>query len=111
MDVQSLQKLTVAQLREQAKEIPGATGISAMKKDDLLALITGQGGGANPSGAAATGGGVPPTGKTEIKQRIRALKTEKRGALAAQDREKIRACNRQIHHWKRVLRKMARAAA
>ena len=111
MDVQSLQKLTVAQLREQAKELPGATGISAMKKDDLIALIAGQGESAKPSGAALTGGGPQPTGKTEIKQCIRALKAEKREALAAKDRQRIRACNRQIHHFKRVLRKMARAAA
>jgi len=49
-----------------------------------------------------------PTGKTEIKQRIQVLKQQKKEALALQDKNRARACNRQIHHFKHVLRKMAR---
>lgn len=35
----SLDKMTVKELRDVAKEIPGLTGFSSMKKDDLLAKI------------------------------------------------------------------------
>ena len=34
-----LDKMTVVELREVAKEIPDVTGVSGMKKDQLLALI------------------------------------------------------------------------
>ena len=36
----SLDKMTVKELREVAKEIPGLTGISSLKKDELLAKIS-----------------------------------------------------------------------
>jgi len=115
MDVEALQKMTVAQLRDEAKKLPDAKGLSGMKKDELVALLAGQsGGGDAPTAAmgAAKAGGIPtgtPSGKTEIKQRIQVLKKEKKEALAAQDKNRARACNRQIHHFKHVLRKMARA--
>jgi hypothetical protein len=34
-------KMTVKELREIAKEIPGVTGVHSMKKDELLAAIAG----------------------------------------------------------------------
>lgn len=43
-----LAEKTVKELREMAKELPDVTGIHAMKKDELLALLAG-------GGAAATG--------------------------------------------------------
>ena len=33
MDAKTLTKMTVAQLREEAKQIEGVTGLSGMKKD------------------------------------------------------------------------------
>ncbi|MDZ7699614.1 MAG: hypothetical protein U5R49_22685 [Deltaproteobacteria bacterium] len=36
-----LDKMTVPELKDVAMEIPGVTGVSAMKKDELLALIKG----------------------------------------------------------------------
>jgi len=123
MDKESLKKKTVAELREMAREIPDVKGISTMKKDDLVGLVAGQAGskdektGARDAGASKTKAAkaVPsqpkssgPLGKTEIKERIRALKTEKREALDQKDRAKIHRCNRQIHNYKRRLRKMAR---
>jgi len=123
MDKESLKKKTVAELRDMAREIPDVKGVSSMKKDDLVDLVAGHAGSkdektgarearatetkaakATPSPTKSQG----PLGKTEIKGRIRALKTEKREALDQQDRAKTRRCNRQIHHYKRQLRKMAR---
>jgi hypothetical protein len=123
MDKESLKKKTVAELREMAKEIPDVKGISTMKKDALVDLLAGHAGskdektGARDASAtetkAAKAAPSPtkprgPLGKTEIKERIRALKTEKREALDQHDQAKIHRCNRQIHNYKRQLRKMAR---
>lgn len=108
MDRDSLQQMTVAELREEAKKIPDAKGLSSMKKDELVDLIASRAGAA-PSTAAKT----PPSGKkgggsdkSDIKQRIQALKQDKRAALSAGDRSRARECNRQIHRYKRMLRKM-----
>jgi hypothetical protein len=119
MERQALKKMTVAELRDLAKELPDVKGVSAMKKDDLVELLAGRTGpeGEAPQARAAMpeGGGPRPAqpggtlGKAEIKERIRALKAEKRAALDQQDRVKSRACNRKIHDYKRQLRKMARA--
>ncbi len=106
MDAKTLKKMTVAQLREEAKKIPGVTGVSGMKKDQLVELV------AKHLGVDLHEHKVAPAeiGKTEIKRRIRELKERKKEALAAQDRKAARACNRQIHRYKHLLRKMARAA-
>lgn len=40
MSDKPLDKMTVKELREIAKEIPDVTGISSLKKDDLIALIS-----------------------------------------------------------------------
>ena len=110
MDAKTLTKMTVAQLREEAKQIDGVTGLSGMKKDELVALVAGNLG---VDLSAPAGGGSKATSgldKTEIKRRIRALKVDKREAIAARDAPKARACNRQIHDFKRRLRRMARSA-
>jgi len=110
MDREALKKKTVAELREEAKAIPEAKGLSSMKKDELIELILSHAGGGapapkKPSGNAATGTTLD---RSAIKQRIRALKEEKRDALSKDDRKRARACNRQIHDYKRLLRKMSR---
>lgn len=107
MDKAPLMKLTVTKLRELAKEIPDAKGLSGMKKDELIALLESHGLG----GATETATAARPADKSEIKRRIRELKAQKRDALAQQDRELVKECNRRIHHYKRVLRKLVRASA
>jgi len=120
MDVEALKKMTVAELREEAKKIPDAKGLSAMKKDELVEFIASHAGDSTPAPAAkaakpakkdvakavATTG---PLDKAGIKQRISALKAEKQEALSSQDKAKAHSCNRQIHHYKHLLRKMASA--
>jgi hypothetical protein len=108
MDKASLQKKTVAELRELAREIPDAKGTSSMKKDDLVDLIAAQTG----SGAGGAAAGTKSlSDKSEIKRRIRDLKAKKRDALSRQDPKLARDCNRRIHHYKRMLRKLARVRA
>ncbi len=126
MDTDALNKMTVAELREEAKKLPDVTGISSMKKDDLVALIASGGDAPAAPDAAATPVPTPaksskkpataavPTGKpqtkTEIKQMIKALKVQKQEALSTKDNSKAKECNRQIHKYKRALRKAARTA-
>lgn len=121
MDKETLSKKTVAELREQAREIPDAGGLSSMKKDDLIELILSQGdvpvAEDKPKTATTRSASkVPGTGsvkamdKSEIKRRIKELKAEKQEAMEQQDRKRVRICNRRIHDFKRRLRKAARVA-
>jgi hypothetical protein len=111
MDIQSLRKMTVAQLREEARKIPDASGLTGKKKDELVALLARHHGIAGDAAGGSRGGGAAAAAKmsrTEIKQEIRRLKQEKREAVTADDREASRRCNRRIRECKRLLRRMAR---
>ena len=133
MDKEALKKKTVAELKDMAREIPDVKGVSAMKKDDLVKLLAGHAGAKDEPAKAPpakapqvkapqaqapqvkAAGAAGPLGKAaqakaNIKERIRALKAEKREALDQQDRKKTHRCNRQIHHYKRQLRKMVKEA-
>jgi len=107
MDKEALKKLTVAELKEQVKKIPGVKGVSSMKKDDLVDVLSKQGGDAKPA-KEPTKTDSAPLGKSGIKLRIRELKEEKRKALSQHDHSKARECNRRIHRYKRKLRKMVK---
>ena len=109
MDAKTLEKMTVAELRDEAKTIDGATGLSGMKKDELVTLVAGHLG-VDPSAPAGGTAASSTLDKTEMKRRIRALKVDKREAIGARDGARARACNRQIHDFKRRLRRMARGA-
>jgi hypothetical protein len=112
MERDALNKMTVADLRDQAKKISGAKGLSSMKKDELIDLLLGQTGAAKaPEGRAGRTAASKPLDKTGVKQQIKTLKDEKREALAQHDHAKARTCNRQIHRYKRMLRKMTRVKA
>jgi len=111
MDAKTLKKMTVTDLREEAKKIEGATGLSGMKKDELVSLVAGHlGVDLDAPAHGGEAGSASALDKTGIKRRIRVLKVEKREAIAAQDVAKAKACNRQIHDFKRRLRRMARGA-
>jgi hypothetical protein len=124
MDKDALKKMTVAELKEEAKKIPGVKSISSMKKDELVELLATQpdaaksadekkppkaAKGAEPKFAAEATDA--PLDKSGLKQRIRALKEEKRQALAQRDGAKAQECNRRIHRYKRQLRKLVKKSA
>jgi hypothetical protein len=96
-----LGKMTVKELREMAKDIPGITGVHAMKKDELIVEIK-----------KAKGIKDEPIKKadasiTDLKQKIKALKTQRREALEAKDKKKATIFKRRISRLKKKTRRAA----
>jgi protein-arginine kinase activator protein McsA len=96
-----LEKMTVKELREIAKDIPGITGVHAMKKDELITEIK-----------AAKGIKDEPVKKVggstrELKLQIKALKAERQAALEAKDKKKATIFRRRISRLKKKTRKVA----
>jgi hypothetical protein len=96
-----LEKMTVKELREMAKDIPGITGVHAMKKDELMVEIK-----------KAKGIKDEPIKKAdasiaELKQKIKALKAQRREALEAKDKKKATIFKRRISRLKKKTRRAA----
>ena len=95
-----LKHKTVAQLREIASglEHEAVKGASQMNKEHLL-------------GALCTALGIDMhihhqakgIDKSELKAKIRDLKKQRDGALAAHDHKQLKVVRREIHHLKRMI--------
>ncbi len=103
-----LDKMTVTELREIAKEIPSITGVHGMKKPELLAAIKEAKGIADEprkkSGPPSPKVKVP---KATMKTMIRDIKVKRRQALEAKDRKMADRFRRQISKLKKKSRKAA----
>ena len=97
----SLEKMTVKELRELAKDIPGITGVHAMKKDELISEIKATKG-IKDEPVKKTGGNT-----RELKLKIKALKAERQAALEAKDKKKATIFRRRISRLKKKTRKVA----
>ncbi|MEW6593310.1 MAG: Rho termination factor N-terminal domain-containing protein [Thermodesulfobacteriota bacterium] len=114
---EELQHMTVKELRELAKELPGVTGIHSMKKDDLVALLSG-GAAASPKAVArpaAQKSGLPGAGKKtltkpEIKSLLVELRKAKEGAQAGKEKGRVEILRRRINRLKKQSRKVQPAA-
>jgi hypothetical protein len=96
-----LEKMTVKDLREMAKDIPGITGVHGMKKDELIVEIK-----------KAKGIKDEPVKKAdasiaELKQKIKTLKAQRRQALEANDKKKATIFRRRISRLKKKTRRAA----
>ncbi len=96
-----LEKMTVKELRELAKDIPGITGVHAMKKEELITEIK-----------SAKGIKDEPVKKVsgstrELKLQIKSLKAERQAALEAKDKKKATIFRRRISRLKKKTRKVA----
>ena len=96
-----LDKMTVKELREIAKEIPDITGVHGMNKGDLLTEIK------QARGIADT-----PTKKAngsvrEIKAKIKALKVKRDAAIGENDKKRSSIYKRQISRLKKKSRRAA----
>ena len=96
-----LEKMTVKELRDMAKGIPGITGVHGMKKDDLIVEIK-----------KAKGIKDEPIKKADasiadLKKQIKALKVQRQEALEAKDKKKATIFKRRISRLKKKTRRAA----
>jgi len=102
MEYHDLQKTRVADLREMMKEhLPEVTGVTALKKDELVTQLAAKLGIEEPHKHVAAG-----LGKRAIKAEIRELKQKRAAALAAGDGNELKKYRRLIHRRKRRLRRL-----
>ncbi len=106
-----LDKMTALELREIAKEIPGATGVHAMKKAELLAIIKEARGieDKEPAKERKKKAGKPTASVKDLKEKILQLRKEKEAAREGKDRHTVDILRRRIKRLKRQTRKVAQA--
>jgi hypothetical protein len=104
MDWHSLEKMKVTDLREMAKEKLNLEGTTGMHKEQLVEALAKSMGIEKPHKIASG------AEKTQVKQRIRALKAERTKAGTDHDAVKLASTRHEIHRLKRKLRRMARMA-
>ena len=104
-----LEKMTVKDLKEIAKEIPEISGVHGMKKDELIVAIKEAKGiqdePLKKSVASAASAGSASV--SEIKTMIKALKAQRQAALAASDKKMATIYRRRISRLKKKTRQVA----
>jgi len=103
-----LVKMTVIELRAIAREIPGVTGATAMKKDELLAIIKKHRGieeeeVKKKKKKVASKAGVSVK---DLKNKIITLRAYKEAAYNDKDRKKVYILRRRINRLKKRTRKI-----
>lgn len=104
-----LDKMTAPELRDIAREIPGVTGVHAMKKEQLLEIVKEYKGIKDVEPAKKrkkTAQKVTLTAK-ELKDKIGQLREEKKAAREISDRKKVKRLRRRINRLKKQTRKVA----
>jgi hypothetical protein len=96
-----LEKMTVTDLREMAKDITEISGVHGMKKEELIAAIK-----------KSKGIIEKPVKKTdaslgEIKKKIKAVKTQRLAAIEAKDKKMAKIYKRRISRLKKKSRRAA----
>lgn len=103
-----LDKMTVTELRDIAKDIPGVAGVHAMKKEELLVIIK-EDRGIEDTPKKKAGGPKPKdqVSVKELKSQIKALKQKRREALTGNDKKMATIYKRRISRLKKKSRKAA----
>ena len=99
---EELHSMTVAQLREVAKDMESEQlrGYSSMHKEDLLKALC------ETLGIEAhVAHHVVGLDKTKVKAEIRELKQQRQAAIDSGDHKELKKIRRQIHRLKRKIRK------
>jgi len=108
-----LDKMTVVELRELAKEeIPGITGVTGMKKEQLLETIKEARGIKDEAPAKKkkkkkTAGSKKVMSVKEMKQEIIRLRDERESLRQEKDKKKLEIIRRRINRLKKMSRKVA----
>jgi cysteinyl-tRNA synthetase len=106
MDYHALEKMTVIQLREEAKKFADLKGVTAMKKEELIHILVERLGIAVPDKkhhAAAKG----PMNKSALKKKIAELHAARDAARAEDDSAKTDLLRRRLHSLKHRLRNLS----
>ncbi len=96
-----LEKMTVTDLREMAKVIPEISGVHGMKKEELIAAIK------KSKGIIDEPVKKSDASLGEIKQKIKAVKTQRLAAIAAKDKKMAKIYKRRISRLKKKSRRAA----
>jgi hypothetical protein len=106
-----LDKMTVVELREIAKEeIPGITGVTGMKKEDLLLAVKDARGIKDEAPAKKkkkTAGPKKDMSVKEMKQEIIRLRAERATLRQGKDKNKLGIIRRRINRLKKMTRRAA----
>ena len=106
-----LEKMTVIDLKKIALEIPGIKGVSAMKKDELLAVIKEHKGvkDEEPARKDKKKPAKAALDKKKLKGKISQLKQEKEAARGKEDRKRVDMLRRRLSRLKKQTRKATQA--
>jgi cysteinyl-tRNA synthetase len=106
MDYHALEKMTVVQLREEAKRFADLKGVTAMKKEELIHILVERLGIAVPDKThhAAVKG---PMNKGALKKKIAELHEARDAVRTEHDRAKADLLRRRLHSLKRRLRNLS----
>lgn len=111
-DEKSLEKMTIKELRAIAMEIPHATAVHDMKKEDLVAFIKEAKGIKDVAPAKKKHKVVKvKMTKPELKAKIRELKALRAQALEAKEASKAKEIRRHISRLKKISRRVVAVAA
>jgi len=106
-----LDRMTTTELREIAREIPGVTGVHALKKEGLLAIIKESRGIKDEAPAKRTKKkpDKPTLNIKGLKKKIVELRKEKEAAREGGDRHRVDILRRCINRMKKQTRRIAQA--
>jgi len=96
-----LEKMTVKDLREMAKDMPEIVGVHGMKKDELIVAIK------QVKGIVDEPVKKADATVAEIKQKIREFKAQRRAAIEAKDSKMATVYKRRISRLKKKSRHAA----
>jgi predicted transcriptional regulator len=103
MDLQTLERLTVVKLREEALKIPELSGARAMSREELIRAIAGA---LDIDLRERRKGGA---GRDAIKKLIRELKPKIAEAIQQKNRSELKALRRHVKRLKAQTRHLAKA--
>jgi hypothetical protein len=108
LDEKHLEKLTIKELREIAMELPHATAVHDMKKEELVAFIKEAKGIKDETPLKKKKKAVKiKFTKAELKAKIRELKGLRRQALEEHDRKKAFTLRQRVSQLKKKSRRIA----
>lgn len=106
MEYKDLQKMTVKKLREEAAKHEGITGLSGMKKDELVEALSAALGIEKPKKETKAKGAKKS--KSEIKTEIKKLKEDRAKAIESKDAKQLKIAR---FHIKKLKRELGRISA